>query len=269
MRRDMRVFALAAAAACALGTSLTTEDARAGGLYFSSRGVRPLARGGAFVAGADDLGALWYNPAGLVDAQGTFLADAAFMLFSADFQRQTQVVDGAGVVQTYNYDSVHGDTPPLAIPTLALAASIGSERRLTIGGGIYAPYAPLLQGPETVTDKSGNTPPSPSRYSAISLGGSLLAVVELFAAYKLTEEWRIGVGLQALAGVFQTTVDLGAAPPGLLAAPQDPSYDALSRTRATIFTPSGNVGLTWIPSKLVRFGLAGQLPYWIDAPGSV
>ncbi|HEX4513004.1 MAG TPA: hypothetical protein VH054_05690, partial [Polyangiaceae bacterium] len=58
-----------------LAIALVSPAAHAGGLYFSDRGVRPLARGGAFVAGADDLGAMWYNPAGLVDAQGTFLAD--------------------------------------------------------------------------------------------------------------------------------------------------------------------------------------------------
>jgi len=265
MRGHLRGVALAAAVTSLAGASLLARDARAGGLYFSERGVRPLARGGAFVAGADDLGALWYNPAGLVDAQGTMMADAAFMLFSADYQRETQVIDGAGAVQTYKYPSVHGDTPPLAIPTLALALPIGSERRLTVGAGVYAPYSPLLQWPETLDDGS----PSPSRYSLISLQGSLLAVVEAFAAYKISDEWRIGAGLQLLTGVFQSTVDLGAAPPGVLAAPQDPNYDALSRTRAMIATPSGNLGVTWVPSQYVRFGLAGQLPYWIDAPGSV
>ncbi|HTJ83123.1 MAG TPA: hypothetical protein VL400_15500, partial [Polyangiaceae bacterium] len=41
------------ALACALAAS---SEAHAGGLYVTDRGVRPLGRGGAFVAGADDLG---------------------------------------------------------------------------------------------------------------------------------------------------------------------------------------------------------------------
>ncbi len=250
---------------CFTSATFTSRDARAGGLYFTSRGVRPLARGGAFVAGADDLGALWYNPAGLVDAQGTFLADAALMLYGADFTRETQVTDGAGVVQTYKFQPVHADNPPIPIPTLAFAVPFGDERRWTFGGGAFAPYAPLLRWPETMQDGS----PAPSRYSLVSLEGSALAVLEAFAAYKISEEWRVGVGLQLLTGAFQSTVVLGAAPPGLLSAPEDPNYDALTQTRALIATPSGNLGVQWIPSQYVRFGLAGQLPYWIDAPGTV
>jgi long-chain fatty acid transport protein len=233
-------------------------------LYFADRGVRPLARGGAFVAGADDLNAMWYNPAGLVDAQGTLLADASLMLFSADFTRRTQVADSSGALQTYDYPTVHGDTPPLAIPTLGFAVAAGAKRKWTLGGGIYAPYAPLLRWPETLDDGT----PSPSRYSLISLEGSLLATIEAFAAYKISDQLRIGAGLQVLAGVFQQTVDLNANP-GLLGPPQNPDYDTLSRTRASIFTPSGNLGITWIPSKIVRFGLSGQLPYWIDAPATI
>lgn len=251
-------------AACAAVAMTSASSARAGGLYFSDRGVRPLARGGAFVAGADDLNAMWYNPAGLADAQGTMLADAALMLFSADYTRRTQVVGDGGALQTFDFPTVHGDTPPLAIPTLGIAFPVGAERRLTLGGGVYAPYAPLLRWPETLADGSA----SPSRYSAISLEGSALAIVELFAAYKITDEVRVGAGLQLLTGVFQNTVDLDANP-GILGAPQDPSYDALSRTRVTIATPSGNLGLTWIPSKYVRVGFAGQLPFWIDAPATV
>ena len=259
------VRSLACAAACATLAS----NARAGGLYFSERGVRPLARGGAFVAGADDLGAMWYNPAGLADAQGTMLADASLMLFTASFTQSYQVVGDGGAIQTCNLcgPTAHGDTPPIAIPTLGIAFPVGEERKLTLGAGVFAPYAPLLRFPETI-DVNGAQVPSPTRYSLVSLEGTALAVLDLFAAYKIREDLRIGVGLEALAGVFQNVTDLYANP-GLLGAQQDPNYDALSQTRATIFTPSANMGVTWIPSKLVRFGLAGQLPFWIDAPATV
>ena len=72
-RTPARTLTLAAV----LGASVLFSQgaAHAGGLYFSDRGVRPMGRAGAFVAGADDLGALWYNPAGLADAGTSLLGD--------------------------------------------------------------------------------------------------------------------------------------------------------------------------------------------------
>ena len=67
MKRARYRAACAGVVACAAWASAMPE-ARAGGLYLADRGVRPLGRGGAFIAGADDLGAIAYNPAGLYDA---------------------------------------------------------------------------------------------------------------------------------------------------------------------------------------------------------
>ncbi|MEM9195941.1 MAG: aromatic hydrocarbon degradation protein, partial [Myxococcota bacterium] len=41
------------------------STALGGGFYLAPRGTGPLARGGAFVAGANDPHAIWYNPAGI------------------------------------------------------------------------------------------------------------------------------------------------------------------------------------------------------------
>src|SRR5271154_1505254 len=70
--------------------------AHAGGLYVPDRGVRPLGRGGAFVAGADDLGAIWYNPAGLADAGSAVLVDFAWPDFSAQYTRQLWIQNPDG-----------------------------------------------------------------------------------------------------------------------------------------------------------------------------
>ena len=61
----------------------TAEASRRPGLYFTDRGVRPMGRAGAFVAGADDLGAIWYNPAGIADAGTSILFDASWLQFSS------------------------------------------------------------------------------------------------------------------------------------------------------------------------------------------
>src|SRR5688572_4735107 len=64
---------------------LWTATSDAAGMYWSDRGIRPLGRGGAFVAGADDLGAIAYNPAGLADAGSSLLLDAALVNVRTEF----------------------------------------------------------------------------------------------------------------------------------------------------------------------------------------
>src|SRR6185312_4251225 len=105
------------------------EEARAAGLYFSDRGVRPMGRGGAFVAGADDLGAVWYNPAGLADAGTSVLVDFSWLRFDVDYTRQLLVQDSGGTYQTFSSPEVHGSTPVLPLPTIGGSYNFGSEKR--------------------------------------------------------------------------------------------------------------------------------------------
>src|SRR5439155_12333733 len=83
-------------------------DARAAGLYFSDRGVRPMGRAGAFVAGADDLGAIFYNPAGLADCGTSFLADFSWLRFSSEYTRQLRIVDADNTVRIVTSPKVTG-----------------------------------------------------------------------------------------------------------------------------------------------------------------
>src|SRR5579871_5901260 len=104
--------ALSLAAFAALTAFATSADAA--GLFTADRGVKPLGRGGAWVAGADDIGAIWYNPAGLADAGTSILADFAWLNFTADYKRRTQVIDANGVAHVVdNFPQVSGSTPVL------------------------------------------------------------------------------------------------------------------------------------------------------------
>ena len=82
VRRALPRGACALLAAAAAASSAQPADAA--GLYFADRGVRPAGRAGAFIAGADDLGAIWYNPAGIVDAQSSVLVDFSWLRFTSD-----------------------------------------------------------------------------------------------------------------------------------------------------------------------------------------
>jgi len=232
--------------------ALSATEASAAGLYTADRGVRPLGRGGAFVAGADDLGAIWYNPAGLADAGSTIFIDLAWVNFSSEFTRKSQVTDASGVVRTYDYPKVDGTTPFLPIPTLGASYNFGEKKEFTIAAGIMAPL-------------------SPSRYSLVSLDGSTLLLTGVYFAYKPIEQIRIGIGLQALVGNFASRVVFSASPQDrLISSPEDPQYDSLSQLKVgPIVSPTGNLGFTIVPTENLRFGLSAQAPAWINAPATI
>jgi long-chain fatty acid transport protein len=250
---------------------LHASSAAAAGLYFSDRGVRPLARGGAFVAGADDLGAIWYNPAGIVDAPSSFLFDAAQLHYTSDFTRQAQTTSFSGTTFVQTFPEVHGSTPVLPIPTIAGSLRFGDQNQFAVALGVYAPYTPVTSFPTEVTSAGGTQVPAPSRYSLISLDGSALVVTGAWFAYKPVEQFRAGIGLQMLTGFFKTTVDFTACPAdNLVCAAEDPNYDAFSQlTVGPIFAPSVNGGVQWVPARIVRVGLSAQAPFVIGAPATV
>jgi long-chain fatty acid transport protein len=250
----------------AVATLGAARDAGAAGLYVADRGVRPLGRGGAFVAGADDLGAIWYNPAGIVDAPSSILLDGSYIHYTDQYTRQALTTSAAGTEYVQGFARVEGTTPFLPIPTIAGSLRFGDRKQYAAAIGVYAPDAALLDYPSAI--ESG---PAPQRYSLISLNGSLLAVLGAWFSYKPVESIRLGVGVQMLTGFFKATVDFSACPPdNLLCAGEDPNYDAFSVVKAgPIFAPSANAGATWVPSHLIRVGLSAQAPFVIDSPATV
>jgi long-chain fatty acid transport protein len=264
--RALRAATFVAAAWTCVCVSALATDARAAGLYFSDRGVRAVGRGGAFVAGADDLGAVWSNPAGLADAGTSILLDSTWLNFSTEFKRRTQVVDASGTVRVYEYPTVKGSTPFLPIPTIAGSYAFGDKKQYTLAGAILAPYVPIATYPTTIDGQ-----PSPSRYSLLSMDGSALVQLGGYFAWKPIKEVRIGAGFDVLVGKFASTVVFNANPADrLIGAPEDPNYDATSQLSAgPIFAPSGGLGAVFEPEEHVRIGISGHLPFWISAPATL
>jgi long-chain fatty acid transport protein len=258
---------LTTAVGAGLAVALAAAPAAAGGLYYADRGVRPLARGGAFVAGADDMNAIVYNPAGMYDAGGEVLVDASWLHFSSDYTRVAnlqQIDPNTGkTVGTYKetFPGVSGSTPFLPIPTLAV--SFRPHKQWVIGVGVWAPYAALATYPDTTN--------APQRYSLITLDGSLLAEIGAGVAFAPSKEWRIGAVVEVLTGVFKTQAAFsGCVPERFLCAPEQPSWDVLSQVSAgPIAAPSGNFGVTWIPHPMWRAGLSFQLPTWVRSPATL
>ncbi len=240
-------------------------EARAAGLYFSERGVRPMGRAGAFVAGADDLGAIWYNPAGLADAKTSLLADFSWLHFASDYTRTLRIVDADNTVRYVTNDTVNGSSPVIPLPTLAGSYNWGERKEWTFAAAAYAPYAAIVTYPDTVNGK-----PSPARYALGSFDGSALIFTGVYLAYKPIEQFRIGLGLDALVGQFQSSVTFSVSPPDrLIAAPEQPEYDAkTSFKNGPIFAPSASLGVTWVPLKEVRVGSSFALPRVVSGPAT-
>jgi long-chain fatty acid transport protein len=250
-----------------LVTIASARELHGAGLYVSDRGTRPLGRGGAFVAGADDGGAIWYNPAGLADAPTSLLVDAAWVDYGVRFSRRSLVTTTSGTeLVDSSFPQVNGSTPFLPIPTIVGTYRFGAAKEYTVALGAYAPYAAILSYPESI-----NGGPAPQRYSLLSLDGSALAVVGAWFAYRPIEQLHIGIGIQMLTGYFRTTIVFNTCPPGrLFCAEEDPSYDAQSAvSTGPIFAPSGNAGITWIPIRGVRLAASAQAPFQISAPATV
>jgi long-chain fatty acid transport protein len=232
---------------------LFSSTALAGGMFLPARGTRALGRGGAFTAGVDDGSALYYNPAGLADIDGkSFLLDGALVFQRVTYNR----VDSGGNPQP----GVNGDMNLLPLPTVAFTVKPERIRGrwLTLGFGVWVPQLGLNSWPEN----------GPQRYSNISINGSLIAVAEASAAFRIKDWFWLGVGIENMFLHFHSRVMLSACSE-LNCAPEDPHFDSLTQVDSdSWFTPSGVIGAIFAFPKF-RGGLNLQLPFWVRSSGTV
>jgi long-chain fatty acid transport protein len=226
----------------------------------TDRGVRPLSRGGAFVAGADDGHSIWYNPAGLANAGRSFLVDASFVGFTGRYTRRAEPMMGTVV----EYPTVVSAQQPLAIPTIVVTHNFGLEKA-NFAFGLFAPNAVIPSYP-----RGSDELPAPQRYSLYSLNGSILAMTGLYASYKPSEAFSFGGGIVALAGSFVSELALSGCPATVTCQPEDTRWDATAQiSAAPIFSPTAAFGVQFHPHERVNIGLSGQLPFWVDAPAKL
>ena len=147
--RSVRI-ATVSDARCVRWSSVVRARGRA--FYATDRGVRPMGRAGAFVAGADDLGAVWYNPAGIADAGSALLVDFSWLDFTASYTRQLRIQNPDGTIQYPTSPTVKGNTPILPLPTIVGSYVFGSGAAVDVhAAGVLAPYvAPLTSFPGAV-----------------------------------------------------------------------------------------------------------------------
>ncbi|MBM4397184.1 MAG: outer membrane protein transport protein [Deltaproteobacteria bacterium] len=176
---------------------LPSPPAVAGGFEFPDNGVVAVGRGGAFAAKADDLTAIYFNPAGLAGQKGTRL------LFNTNFPRQsvtfTRSPDEGGTAfgPVSNSGGFFTGDAKIGAPIAAIASDFGLKD-VTFALGLYGPSA---YGASKYP-KNG-----PQKYALIDMD---LAMV----FYNLSMGWRahrsldLGVSLQ-LAHNMKTNISQG------------------------------------------------------------
>lgn len=232
----------------------STAVAHAGGMYLPTRGVRPTARGGAFVAGADDLGALWFNPAGLAHLSAgrahQFLFDISYVTQRVSYQRLDSGFN--------DREEVDSENTGLPIPTLGLSWDVGDS--IVIGAGVFAPYAALGRYPLD----------GPQRYSLVDLSDTTMVIAEVAVGWQVTDRLRLGAGVQNMFANVVSSVVFNGCPGETVCAPEDPEFDSLSQIKQTdYFSPSGVLGAQFAVHDRVRAGAALQLPFRVSGSGEL
>lgn len=235
-------------------------NADAAGFYLAPQGVRPLARGGAFVAGSDDVHALNYNPAGLALARNQILLDAGVAVHETLFAR---ALGASGQLAA----QVRGRGMMLPSPTLGAVWDVGLQDRqhLKIAASLSSEY-PLLQNwPSPVED-----PLTAQRYAIGSFTGTAMLKLGLGVGYQPIPWMAMGASLHLLTGTFGTQTAISTCDGVICTAPEDPQYDAIVQMRTQPIASFGaSLGLMFFPAPWLRWGFAWQSGYRIHTDATL
>lgn len=234
MKRIILTFAIF------LASGLFSQASYAGGVWVPVRGVRALSMGGAFVAGAEEANALWYNPARIDESSVT--------------------LDLGGVFMGGSYTNPEGLTATnqgRVLPNPTLGAVWKVHDTISIGLGVYAPYSPQHR-----FDEDG-----PQRYAMVESDQTTKMYINLAAAFRLGPV-RIGAGIQNVNfRLIQRSRLSGYT--GLFGEPTDPSLDAMTEIDLhEQVSLTGNFGLS-ADAGPVTFGASVQLPYTVSGQANL
>ncbi len=256
------------AAAAVFAGLLVATPARAGGMNEApEQGAQALARGGAFVAKADDATAILHNVAGLAAQHGTKVLLGANLQSSTfsfrragNYARASGDEEGSASWAGRPYPAVEntGDASPL--PMLAVVSDLGTER-LGVGIGVYGPSA----NPGKRFSGVVGTAPSPARYDSVSSGSSILVMPTAGAAYAVTDAIRIGVAAHAVVGRFDESNIVYM--PTDACGKEDPRCDGHARLMADGVGFAGSIGALVRATDAVHVGLQVRTATSVEAEG--
>ena len=237
--------------------------AHAGGYYASDIGAVAGARGGAFVARADDLTAVWYNPAGLADGSTGWRLhlDVAGFFSKGDYTRDCSGTGGCGPnAPSQSFSTISNSADPLVIPTIVIAHDLGP--RAAIALSLLAPYGPAYSYP--------SDPNAPQRYSLVD-NSPFIVYYTLSGAYRITDRISVGASFEWVDFKFDQRLVASVYFPGNWgASPEDPKSDVLIKLDGSDhFEPSGNIGIHARVTDELEVGASYQLPFATHNEGNL
>ncbi|MFA6033408.1 MAG: outer membrane protein transport protein, partial [Myxococcota bacterium] len=177
------------AAACIILTC-APDVARAGGFYVGDQGAFATGRAGAFTARADDLSAIYYNPAGLASLRGTRIYLSYRLAYTDMEYIRARTLDWSdaihGVPRLVEFEPVTLENPvfPLGL-MFAISSDFGLDN-FTFAAGVFGPPA----------IGASNFPENgPQKYMMVSKDVILLYYTAS-AAWKYRDVFGIGLSLQ-------------------------------------------------------------------------
>lgn len=247
----------ALAAALAL---VAAPPAGAGGFEFPDNGTTALARGGAFVARADDPTALALNPGGLIRLSGThILYNHALTWESARFTRaESDLPPGTA----YGFDPLAPVDNDEALFPLGAMLIVTSDLGLddwTFAAGVYGPSA---HGNKRYPVSGGQ------RYMLTELE-TVLLYPSLAVAYGDRETFGIGLTLQyVMAPRLRMGLVVDGSPGGGLNAYYSGNDVEAVITMEDMASFSALLGLWWRPTPALELGLSGRvMPAFLNFEG--
>lgn len=230
---------------------LAANPAQGAAYYFLDTGTRALGRGGAFIAGADDLTAMYYNPGALTRLRrGTVTINASGVDQYVLFDR----ADEEGLPA---FEPVNNEAALFLIPSFGFSHTFGLPNT-TFALGFFPPYAPDMAYPED----------GPQRYGLVD---SLVwqTYTTLDVAHRVTPWLSLGAGLSWT--LMRAEQELAVAMCGKGAACGDnPAQDvhislaAWDRLRLT-----WNAGVLVEPTPWLSIGASVVPPITFHAKGSI
>lgn len=260
-------IATIAAATCLTGAALLTPGtAAAGGFEVPDSGARALGRGGAYVVGATDPTALYYNPSLLSKQRGTtVLINNNLAFHNTAFQR-APLSDawGANAGTTFP-EATNGDKLFPLGPFVAVATDFGLDN-WAFAAGVYGPSA---IGRHDYDDYG------PQSFMLTEMD-ILLAYYSLSAAWKFRDIFGVGATVQYvdMISMKYALVTDATSVPGV--ATLNPVPDADSTQLVTElnlkdrFSGTAIIGGWYRPHRRVELGLASRvIPIFLEAKGGL
>lgn len=231
---------------------LALTPAQASAYYFVDEGTRALGRAGAFVAGASDLSAQYYNPAALIHLTGPQVYfDYSLVNQGVAFTRVDDNADGT----TTRYPTIHNESGPMTVPQFGIGSKLGLKNAY-FAFGLYPPFAPKMAYPED----------GAQRYSLIE---SVLwqTYAGPSAALRVTPWLTVGAGFVWTLVRADETLDM------MLCQDEEPFDGEITRCPADADPAENDVGISlkmWDPARFTwNAGLLVEPTDWIQIGASV